>query len=94
MICKNSLLTLIVCDLHNVFIMAMFYHNVLAMFQWNRLVADMGGLLGLFVGISMCTGVEFLELLVDLVIVAVKRRSKHNPTVHSENHTTPRQSNL
>ena len=42
----------------------------------------MGGLLGLFVGISMCTGFEVLELIIDLIIVTCKRGGSKTTPVH------------
>ena len=53
---------------------------LMCFFQWSRLVADMGGLLGLFVGISVCTGFEVLELFVDLILVACRRRRGNRQT--------------
>jgi hypothetical protein len=50
-------------------------------FQWDRLLADIGGLLGLFVGISACTAVELFEFIVDISLLTGKlmfRKSKAN----------------
>lgn len=41
--------------------------------QWDRLLADIGGMLGLFIGISACTAVEFLEFLVDAFLLFVAK---------------------
>jgi len=42
------------------------------LFQWDRLLADIGGLLGLFIGVSVCTVVEVLELMADASFLAGK----------------------
>jgi Amiloride-sensitive sodium channel len=41
--------------------------------QWDRLLADIGGMLGLFIGISACTAVEFIEFLIDAFLLGVAK---------------------
>ena len=38
--------------------------------QLENLMADCGGTLGLFIGLSVCTAMEFCELLIDFIIVS------------------------
>ncbi len=42
-------------------------------FQWEHLLADIGGTLGLFVGVSVCTVLEFVEFLVKIAAVGICR---------------------
>ena len=42
-------------------------------FQPEKLLAEIGGTLGLFIGLSVCTALEVAELLLDSFIVLFKR---------------------
>ena len=52
-------------------------------FQIDTLMANIGGALGLFIGMSFVTVFEFVEFLFDLIMLALykaKHRSKTKPT--------------
>ncbi|XP_064115128.1 uncharacterized protein LOC135221243 [Macrobrachium nipponense] len=44
-------------------------------YTWDLLLSNVGGFMGLFIGMSFVTILELLELVVDLLIVVFKRRS-------------------
>lgn len=50
--------------------------------QWETLLGNLGGSLGLFVGVSMVSIMEVLELLLDLLLLALRRppRIERPPT--------------
>ena len=69
------------------------------MLQWDRLLADIGGLLGLFIGVSACTAVEVLEFLVDGSLLLGKlifRKDKKsvNPIYPSNSPPSGKQTNV
>ena len=55
--------------------------------QWDTLLSNLGGSLGLFVGVSMVSIMEVLELLFDLLLLALRRspRMQHPPTSRRKN---------
>ncbi|XP_069171445.1 uncharacterized protein [Procambarus clarkii] len=70
-------------------------------YTWDTLVSNVGGALGLFIGMSLITIVEFLELMVDVILLCFQSRWKSKPdsqmktvaptrsTVHSLKPTFP-----
>ena len=53
--------------------------NLYCLLQLDQLVADIGGLLGLFIGLSICTAIEFLEFIFDLLIICCSTKSRVTP---------------
>ena len=53
--------------------------RVLVMLQWYRLLSDLGGQLGLWVGFSLLTAVEFLELAFDVIRHVIWKLRHTNP---------------
>ena len=50
------------------FIVIIYYH-----LQKHDLAAAIGGIVSLYVGVSFCTMLEFLEFLFDVVLITIKR---------------------
>ena len=46
--------------------------------QKQDLVAAIGGIMGLYVGVSMYTMLEFLEFLLDSIRITVRKRMESN----------------
>ena len=57
--------------------------------QLENLMADCGGTLGLFIGLSVCTAMEFCELLIDFIIVLVKKVCRRDEKTHSMQRVQP-----
>ena len=47
-------------------------------FQWEKLISDLGGAFGLWIGWSIVTLLEFVELVADFVVLAVMKCSRDN----------------
>ena len=54
-------------------ILIVWYH-----LQKQDLVAAIGGIMGLYVGVSMYTMLEFLEFLLDFIRITMRRRMGSN----------------
>nr|XP_053638313.1 uncharacterized protein LOC128692952 isoform X1 [Cherax quadricarinatus] len=48
-------------------------------YTWDTLVSNVGGNLGLFIGMSLMTVVELMEFLVDVILIYFKSRQKVKP---------------
>ncbi len=46
--------------------------------QWQQLMADLGGLLGLFLGFSLCSGIEVMEFGINMIYIASKKNRQTN----------------
>ena len=51
-------------------------------------MADIGGLLGLFIGVSVCSAMELVEFFVDLTVVLCKR-CKEKKKLRNKTAVTP-----
>ncbi|XP_033126038.1 degenerin mec-10-like [Anneissia japonica] len=47
-------------------------------YTWESLFGDIGGTLGLYIGLSMLTVVEFFEFVIDLVVYIINKLCKRN----------------
>lgn len=56
----------------------MIYKIVLILFQTSQLFADLGGCLGLYIGVSLLTILEVFELLKSIVII-IRKKLKVKP---------------
>ena len=50
------------------------------MFQWSALLGDLGGILGLYIGCSVMTLLEFGELVCDLLALFIFKLRKGKET--------------
>ena len=58
--------------------------NIIKSFQLETLLGDIGGQLGLWIGISVISVAEFGELLISLCVVAARKSRDRNKTKTSE----------
>ena len=54
--------------------------------QVDTLMANIGGTLGLFMGISFVTAFEFLEFIVDMIVLALYKAKQKGKTTPANDH--------
>ena len=54
--------------------------------QVDTLMANIGGTLGLFMGISFVTAFEFLEFIVDMIVLALYKAKQKGKTTPANGH--------
>ncbi len=60
---------------------ALYFKCIVLYLQKERLLSDIGGSLGLFIGVSICSAIEIMEFFTDFVIMISRKCKKKKRAV-------------